>query len=82
MERDPRFHALCRDLATDRRLRILTMPDGATEKKLNRKIQNNRDLADLEVGLDPPTVVSVQARLGGCIRSVMNPEMRKIITKK
>lgn len=29
VERDPRFHALCRDLATDRRLRKLTMPDGA-----------------------------------------------------
>ncbi|MEI7671151.1 MAG: hypothetical protein WCK00_03470 [Deltaproteobacteria bacterium] len=29
MERDPRFHALCRDLATDRRFRKWSMPDGA-----------------------------------------------------
>jgi len=29
MEKDQRFHALCRDLATDSRLSKLTMPDGA-----------------------------------------------------
>lgn len=28
IERDPRFHALCRDLATDPRLSKLSMPDG------------------------------------------------------